>query len=133
VAERGGFPDTEAELRKLPGLGAYTAAAIAAIAFGRRAVVIDTNVERVVARLFALADKAQVRAAAEAFWPAERSGDFAQALMDLGATICRPKSPDCAACPLRHECKAAALGTPEAYPAKAARKAKPHRYGVAWW
>ena len=133
VAAGGGFPETEAALRELPGLGAYTAAAIAAIAFGRRAVVIDTNVERIVARLYALADKAQVRASAEAFWPAEQSGDFAQALMDLGATICRPKAPACPACPLQPDCKAAALGTPEAFPAKAARKAKPHKYGVAWW
>ena len=133
VAARGGFPETEAALRELPGLGAYTAAAIAAIAFGRRAVVIDTNVERVFARLHALADKAQVRAAAEAFWPGEHSGDFAQGLMDLGASICRPKTPACPACPLQPDCKAAALGTPEAFPAKTARKAKPHRYGLAWW
>ena len=133
VAERGGFPDTEEELRKLPGLGTYTAAAIAAIAFGRRAVVIDTNVARVVARLFALTDATQVRAAAVAFWPATHNGDFAQALMDLGATICRPKAPACAACPVAGDCRAAALGTPEAFPAKAARKPKPHRYGIAWW
>ena len=133
VADRGGFPDSEDELRKLPGLGAYTAAAVAAIAFGRRAVVIDTNVERVVARLFAQTDRAEVRAAAHAFWPAERSGDFAQALMDLGATICRPKSPACPACPLLPDCQAAAFGTPEAFPAKAARTPKPHKFGIAWW
>ncbi|WP_205479190.1 A/G-specific adenine glycosylase [Sphingomonas arenae] len=133
VAVRGGFPETEEELRKLPGLGAYTAAAVAAIAFRQQAVVIDTNVERVVARLFALTAKTDVRAAAEAFWPPEHSGDFAQALMDLGATICRPKSSACSACPLLPDCKAAALGTPEAFPAKAAKKAKPHRFGVAWW
>jgi len=133
VAQRGGFPDTETELRKLPGLGAYTAAAVAAIAFGRHAVVIDTNVERVVARLFALSGKAEVRAAAGAFWPAEHSGDFAQALMDLGSTICRPRMPACELCPLQPDCKAALLGTPEAFPQRSAKKAKPHKFGTAWW
>ena len=133
VAERGGFPDTEEELRGLPGLGAYTAAAIAAIAFGRHAVVVDTNVERVVARVLAIADRKQVRPAAEALWPDDHSGDFAQALMDLGATICRLKAPACPACPLQPDCRAAALGTPEAFPVKARRKERPHRFGVAWW
>jgi A/G-specific adenine glycosylase len=133
VAERGGFPNTEAELRRLPGLGAYTAAAIAAIAFGKRAVVVDTNVERVVARLHTLPDKSSVRAAAEQLWPEEHSGDFAQALMDLGATICRPRAPACNSCPLRPDCRAAALGTPEAFPVKAPRRAKPHRFGMVVW
>ena len=100
VAARGGFPRTAVELRKLPGLGAYTAAAIAAIAFGERAVVIDTNVARVVARYHGVEqplDQARdkIRKLADAMTPAERPGDFAQAMMDLGATICRPNNPDC--------------------------------------
>ena len=133
VAAMGGFPDTEAELRALPGIGDYTAAAIAAIAFGRDSVAIDTNVERVVARLQATSDKAAIRAAAAALVPAGEAGDFAQAMMDLGATICRPRGPDCAACPLSVNCRALALGTPEAFPAKAPRKVRPIRFGIAHW
>jgi len=138
VAARGGFPEDEAELRELPGLGAYTAAAIAAIAFGRRAVVVDTNVARVVARLFSIARpmaeaKAEIRALAERITPKERAGDFAQAMMDLGATICRPKAPRCGECPLRPDCTAFASGTPEAYPAPKAKRERPHRFGTAWW
>ena len=138
VAARGGFPASEAELRALPGLGAYTAAAVAAIAFGERAVVVDTNVERVVARLFAVAQpvaeaKAEIRALAERITPGERAGDFAQAMMDLGATICRPKAPRCGECPLREECAALASGLPEAFPAAKVKKARPHRFGTAWW
>ncbi|MDE2406223.1 MAG: A/G-specific adenine glycosylase, partial [Sphingomonadales bacterium] len=99
VAAAGGrFPDTEAELRALPGLGAYTAAAVAAIAFGRRAVVVDANVERVVARLFAIAAplpgaRGAIREAADAITPDARAGDFAQAMMDLGTAICTPRAP----------------------------------------
>ena len=138
VAARGGFPEDEAGLRKLPGLGAYTAAAIAAIAFGRRAVVIDTNVERVVARLFSIARpvaeaKAEIRALVERITPKERAGDFAQAMMDLGATICRSKAPRCGECPLRPDCTAFASGTPEAYPVPKAKRDRPHRFGTAWW
>ena len=133
VAERGGFPESEAALRKLPGLGAYTAAAIAAIAFRQRAVVIDTNVERVVARLFGLADRSEVRAAADALTPEAHAGDFAQAMMDLGATICRPKAPLCASCPLAADCRAFALGTPEAFPVKISKPLKPLRFGAAEW
>ena len=133
VAERGGFPEGEAELRALPGLGAYTAAAVAAIAFGEDAVPLDTNVVRVVARVFGLTDKAEVPAAAQGWWPRGRAGDFAQALMDLGATICRPKAPACDVCPLREDCTAARLGTPELFPVRAAKKERPHRYGIAWW
>jgi len=133
VAERGGFPATEAELRKLPGLGAYTAAAVAAIAFGEDAVPIDTNVERVGARVFGLTDRSAIPAAARAWWPAGRAGDFAQACMDLGATICRPKQPACSDCPLKDDCRAAALGTPEAFPARKVKKDRPHRFGIAWW
>jgi A/G-specific adenine glycosylase len=138
VAARGGFPSTETELRTLPGLGAYTAAAIAAIAFGERAVVIDTNVTRVVARHHGIdrtVDQAgdEIRRLADAMTPASRPGDFAQAMMDLGATICRPKNPECSACPLAADCKAFASGTPEAFPAPKSRRERPHRHGLAWW
>jgi A/G-specific adenine glycosylase len=135
VAERGGFPDTEAELRKLAGVGDYTAAAIAAIAFGRRAVVIDSNVERIAARLQGLANptKAQLREAVEVITPEQRSGDFAQAMMDLGATICRPRSPLCAECPLRSDCAAFASGSPELFPEPKAKRRKPVRYGISRW
>lgn len=133
VVRLGGFPADESALLKLPGVGAYTAAAIAAIAFGTDRVAVDTNVERVIARLFALPDKTGVRARAEAMLPRGKGGDFTQALMDLGATICRPKPPDCPACPLQLDCKAAALGTPEAFPAKPIKRQRPHRFGIAWW
>jgi A/G-specific adenine glycosylase len=135
VAARGSFPDTEQELRRLPGVGDYTAAAVAAIAFGRRAVVIDANVERVTARLFALPQptKAGIRSAVEAITPAERTGDFAQAMMDLGATICRPRRPECRACPLSPDCTAFATGSPELFPTPKTKKIKPTRYGLAYW
>ena len=133
VTARGGWPTTEAELRALPGIGDYTAAAIAAIAFGRRAVVIDANVERVVARLFALSDKRDVRAHAERITPDARAGDFAQAMMDLGATICTPRDPKCLLCPLTRDCAGRASGAPEAYPAKAAKAARPTRHGTIFW
>lgn len=134
----GRFPDTEAGLRALPGVGDYTAAAIAAIAFGRRAVVVDANVERVVARLFAidtplLAAKPEIRAATDAITPDARAGDFAQAMMDLGATVCTVREPACLTCPLGEECAARAAGTPNAFPVKPAKKAKPLRQGIAWW
>ena len=135
VRARGGFPATEADLRKLPGIGDYTAAAIAAIAFGRRALVIDSNVERVAARLNALErpTKAQLRAAVDAITPDACAGDFAQAMMDLGATICRPKSPLCGQCPLRQHCKAFASGEPERFPGPKLRAPKPVRHGIAHW
>jgi A/G-specific adenine glycosylase len=133
VAARGGFPDTEAGLRDLPGVGVYTAAAIAAIAFGRDATPVDTNVERVVARFKGIADRSAVRAAAAALTPPGRASDFAQALMDLGATICRPKNPDCPSCPLRDDCVAFASGCPEAFPVPKVRKVRPHRHGIALW
>ena len=138
VAERGSFPDTEAELRKLPGIGDYTAAAIAAIAFGRRAVVIDANVERVTARLFAIdaplpAVRKSIRAAADAITPAERAGDFAQAMMDLGATICTARDPKCLLCPLSGLCAARAQGRQDVIPVKAQKKARPLRAGTAFW
>ncbi|MEP7221742.1 MAG: A/G-specific adenine glycosylase [Novosphingobium sp.] len=139
VAALGGrFPATEAELRGLPGLGAYTAAAVAAIAFGQRAVVIDANVERVVARLFAIAEplpraRGAIRAATDGITPDMRSGDFAQAMMDLGATICTSRSPRCAICPLALECQGRASGEPERLPVKAAKAARPARKGRAYW
>ena len=138
VAERGGFPDSEAGLRELPGVGAYTAAAVAAIGFGRATVPVDANIERVAARLFAIGEplpgaKAAIRAAAERIAPTERAGDFAQAMMDLGATICTTRSPRCLLCPLRQDCAGYSSGTPEAYPLKAAKKAKPLRRGRAYW
>jgi len=138
VAERGGFPDSEADLRKLPGLGDYTAAAVAAIAFGQRAVVVDANVERVVARLFAIdaplpgARKA-IRAAAATITPEVRSGDFAQAMMDLGSHICTSRSPRCLLCPLAEACEGRKAGEPERLPVKPAKKAVPERRGTAFW
>ena len=138
VAARGGFPDTEAELRKLSGIGDYTAAAIAAIAFGRRAVVVDGNVERVIARLHGIeapvaSSKARIRELTDAMTPDERAGDFAQAMMDLGATICRPKSPNCGVCPLSADCLAFASGEPERFPGAKVKAVRPVRYGVAHW
>ena len=134
AAEHGGvFPDGEAGLRALPGLGDYTAAAVAAIAFGRRAVVVDANVERVVARLFRAVGKTAVRAAADAVTPDERAGDFAQAMMDLGSAICSPKRPKCLLCPLAADCAAHAAAEEEAFPVKAAKKARPQRFGTIFW
>jgi A/G-specific adenine glycosylase len=138
AARGGGFPDTEEGLRALPGLGAYTAAAVAAIAFGRRAVVIDANVERVVARLFALDDplpggRTAIRRKAEDITPAARSGDFAQAMMDLGATVCTSRAPRCLLCPLSALCRGRATGQPESFPVKLPKKARPARVGRAFW
>ena len=138
VAARGGFPETEEELRQLPGIGAYSAAAIAASAFGRRALVMDTNVERVVARLHAIGapvaeSKPRLRQLLDAMTPVESAGDFAQAMMDLGATACRPKSPDCRACPLNSDCAAFASGEPERFPAPKRKAIRPTRYGIAHW
>ena len=138
VAQLGRFPDTEVQLRELPGLGPYTSAAIAAIAFGQRAVVVDANVERVVARLFAIAEplpgaRRAIRAQADAITPQERPGDFAQAMMDLGASVCTPRDPDCAVCPLAERCMARRAGDPALLPVKPARKARPERQGRAFW
>ena len=126
------------QLRTLPGLGAYTAAAVAAIAFGRRAVVVDANVERVTTRLFALAEplpaaRPRIRALADTITPDARAGDFAQAMMDLGSSICTTRKPRCLLCPLAAPCRARAEGDPETYPVKPAKKAKPHRRGIAYW
>jgi len=133
----GVFPDTEAALLELPGFGPYTAAAVAAIAFDRPANVVDGNVERVMARIFAIRQplpkaKARLRAVAATLVPQKRSGDYAQALMDLGATICTPRSPKCLLCPWQHECQARALGIEETLPRREARKAKPVRRAMAF-
>ncbi len=133
----GVFPDTEEALRMLPGVGAYTAAAIAAIAFDRRAVVVDGNVERVTARLFAIdtplpAAKAEIKTRADAFWPMKRSGDFAQGLMDLGAGVCKPKAPLCDDCPISDHCAAFACGRAGELPVKAGKKDKPTRRGAVF-
>ncbi len=138
VAERGGFPDSEAELRRLPGLGDYTAAAVAAIAFGRRAVVVDANVERVVARLFAIGEplpgaRKAIRAAADRITPDERAGDFAQGMMDLGSHVCTTRAPRCLLCPLAEDCEGRKAGDPERLPVKPAKKAVPERRGTAFW
>ena len=139
VAKSGGvFPDTEDALRALPGLGAYTAAAIAAIAFGRRAVVVDANVERVVARLFAIDEplpkgKGAIREATDRLTPDSGAGDFAQAMMDLGSGICTSRNPRCLLCPLAQHCIGRASGKAELYPVKAAKKPRPERCGTAFW
>ena len=131
------FPDSEAGLRELPGIGAYTAAAIAAIAFDRPAAVMDGNVERVMARLFAIRvplpdAKPEIRARLETLVPGQRPGDFAQAMMDLGATICTPRRPRCMLCPLRSDCLALVEGDPELLPIKAPKADKPLRRGAAF-
>lgn len=133
----GGFPDTEDGLLALPGIGAYTAAAIAAIAFDRPSAVVDGNVERVVSRLFAIetplpAAKAEIKRHVAAMLPACRPGDFAQATMDLGATICTPRRPSCMLCPLNASCEALRTGDPERFPIKASKKEKPLRRGAAF-
>jgi A/G-specific adenine glycosylase len=135
VARSGGFPATAAELRLLPGLGDYTAAAIAAIAFGEHTAIVDTNVARVIARLDAIERQSQrqLRQRMLALTPADRPGDFAQAMMDLGATICRTKAPLCGQCPLNADCRALASGAPETYPAAKARQPRPERHGTAYW
>ena len=139
VAAHGGhFPDSEAGLRALPGIGDYTAAAIAAIAFGRRAVAVDANVARVVTRLEAIeaplpGAMPAIRTAADAITPDTRAGDFAQAMMDLGSAVCTPRAPRCLLCPLISACRAQAEGDPAHYPRKAAKTARPHRYGTVFW
>jgi A/G-specific adenine glycosylase len=138
ASEHGGvFPDTEAGLLALPGVGAYTAAAVAAIAFDREANVVDGNVERVMARLFAveapLPDaKPELKRLAATLVTANRPGDWAQALMDLGATICRPKGPLCDRCPVSTFCAALKTGAPETYPRKTKKADRPRRHGVAY-
>jgi A/G-specific adenine glycosylase len=135
IAARGAFPATAAELRGLPGIGAYTSAAIAAIAFEEKAAAVDTNVERVIARLHGLEQprRNEVERLVFDMMPADRPGDFVQAMMDLGATLCRPSKPRCGECPLRPDCAAFASGAPERFPAPRVRRERPHRHGIAWW
>jgi A/G-specific adenine glycosylase len=133
----GRFPESEPELAQLPGIGPYTAAAIAAIAFDVRTVPVDGNVERVVARLFAFAEelpggRTRLRALAQTLARGNRSGDLAQALMDLGATICTAKRPRCSLCPWRVDCRAYERANPENFPRKALRKKAPLRFGAAF-
>ncbi len=138
AGEHGGvFPDTEEGLRALPGLGAYTAAAVAAIAFDEATNVVDGNVERVMVRLFAVETplpdaKPELKRLAAGLVRDERPGDWAQALMDLGATVCRPKQPLCERCPIAEHCAGLATGAPETYPRRTAKAERPHRYGVAY-
>jgi A/G-specific adenine glycosylase len=142
----GAFPDTEEGLRALPGIGPYTAAAIAAIAFGRRTMPVDGNIERVVSRLFAVEEplpqaKPLIKQLATTLLGdvksragdvKSRAGDSAQALMDLGSSICTPKKPACALCPLNEDCAARARGDQESYPRKAAKKTGALRRGAAF-
>ena len=139
VVERhdGKFPCSEAELRALPGIGAYTAAAIAAIAFDAPATPVDGNVERVIARLYAIdtplpAAKPEIFHLASALTPARRAGDFAQAMMDLGATICSPKRPACALCPWNESCVARARGDAETFPRRLPKREGVLRRGAAF-
>lgn len=139
VAEFGGaFPEAEDELRRLPGIGAYTSAAVSAIAFGRKATPVDGNIERVMSRLFAVEEKLPAakktlsRHAAE-LTPAHRAGDFAQALMDLGATICTPKKPACAICPWLETCVARVRGDQETFPRKTGKAEGRLRKGAVFF
>ncbi len=134
VAARGDWPKTAKDLQTLPGIGPYTAGAIAALAFGERAAAVDGNVDRVFARLMALkgewkAEKQRLKGVVEGLVPANRPAEFAEALMDLGATVCTPKSPNCLLCPLRDMCAARSEGVPERYPIKPKKTPKPTRYG----
>lgn len=133
----GRFPTTAEALKALPGIGAYTAGAIAAIAFDQPEAAVDANAERVIARLFAIetplpAAKVEIRARTQSLVPPQRAGDFAQALMDLGAALCSPKRPACNRCPWQQSCIAHARGIAEDLPRKAAKKARPLRRGAAF-
>ena len=134
---QGKFPETRSDLQKLPGIGPYTSAAIAAIAFGKPETVVDGNVERVMSRLFRVKAplpkaKGALTELAETLTPNARAGDYAQAVMDLGATICTPKSPACSLCPWCLNCLASAAGVAEDYPKKEPKKPKPTRFGIAY-
>ncbi|MGB7204330.1 MAG: A/G-specific adenine glycosylase [Anderseniella sp.] len=134
----GRFPDTEAGLLALPGIGPYTAAAIAAIAFNQPAAAVDGNVERVISRMYAITDplpgsKPQIRSHTNDLVPIDRPGDFAQALMDLGATLCTPRKPDCLICPWGDECKARSLGIAETLPLKVRARERPIRQAKVFW
>jgi len=134
----GAFPETEAGLKALPGVGDYTAAAIAAIAFGVPAAVVDGNIERITARQYRINTplpkaKAEIKERVAGLTPKGRPGDFAQAMMDLGAGLCRPKAPKCLLCPVQQSCAAAKAGDMETYPVKAPKKVKPIRRAVSFW
>ncbi|MEM6900725.1 MAG: A/G-specific adenine glycosylase [Pseudomonadota bacterium] len=134
VAARGGFPSVSAELIKLPGIGPYTAGAVAALAFGERAAAVDGNVERVFSRLLAIdaplkEAKTEIKGRVADLVPADRPAEFAEGLMDLGATICTPRRPNCLICPANDLCSARAKGDPERFPVKAKKTPKPHRQG----
>ena len=134
VAVAGGFPSNEAGLRALPGLGDYTAAAVAAIAFGERVTPVDANIARVAARLFGEnAPRPALRQRIDALTPPARPGDFAQALMDLGASFCTPRQPHCAPCPVRGDCLAHARGLTDLIPARKTKAPRPVRRGTAFW
>ncbi len=133
----GQFPETREELLKLPGIGPYTAAAVSAIAFDQPETVVDGNVERVMARLHAVEtplprSKPELTEHASRLTPSQRPGDYAQAVMDLGATICTPRSPACGICPWMSACKARSLGVQASLPAKEPKKAKPTRHGYVY-
>ncbi len=137
VAASGGFPDTLEGLRRLPGIGAYTAGAVAAIAFGRPEAAVDGNVERVMTRLFAIETllpgaRPEIRRVTQDLVPPDRPGDFAQAVMDLGATICTPKRPACALCPWMAPCRARDLGLQETFPRKLKAQKGTLRRGAAF-
>ncbi|MEQ1719243.1 MAG: A/G-specific adenine glycosylase [Hyphomicrobium sp.] len=138
AAEHGGvFPSTEAALVKLPGIGPYTAAAIAAIAFGQKATPVDGNIERVISRLFSVRQplptaKPEIKRLAATLTPARRAGDFAQAMMDLGSGVCTPRRPSCLMCPLQQDCAAHAHGLEEVLPYKLGKAARPSRFGLAF-
>ena len=138
VADHGSvFPDTYDGLLSLPGVGTYTAAAVSAIAFDRAETVLDGNVERVMARMYDIHDplpgsKPVLKDRAAALTPDQRPGDYAQAVMDLGATICTPRNPACGICPWREPCAARAAGTATELPKKTPKKAKPTRYGIVY-
>jgi len=139
ITRRGGrFPSEVTALRALPGVGAYTAAAIAAIAFGQDAAPVDGNIARILARFLALEEpparaRAEIATAARTLAPSRRAGDFSQALMDIGATLCRPRNPTCGPCPLAPDCAAFRAGTPEAYPRRAKAKTRPRRHGAVFF
>ncbi|WP_353216440.1 A/G-specific adenine glycosylase [Sandarakinorhabdus sp.] len=134
----GAFPGDEAALSGLPGIGDYTAAAVAAFGFGRDAVVIDGNIERVTTRLLGIsaplpAARTAIRSGLAAVLPAGQSADFAQAMMDLARRVCTPRRPHCLVCPIATICTARSAGNPEDYPVKPAKRARPLRHGTAWW
>lgn len=133
ITENGGFPKSAEELRQLPGIGPYTSNAIAAIASGEPVLAVDTNVGRVAARLFTLHDPKAAATLLSTHVPSHAPGDFNEALMDLGASICTARAANCGLCPLANPCLGRASGAPEDYPKRAAKTPRPERYGTAWW